>query len=107
MLTPGTEFPEIDLFYFQDKAIHLICFFIQGFLWSGVGVKKNEVSLKNPTIWRNFLVFGIGCGVGFELLQQFIPFRSFDQVDLIFNLLGMCLGLVGYLKWPFIKYILD
>jgi VanZ family protein len=107
MLTPGTKFPEIDLFNFQDKAIHLICFFLQGYLWSGVGVKKGEISLSNPVIWRNVILFGIGSGIGFEFLQQFIPFRSFDLVDMITNVIGICLGLVGYLKWPFVKYILD
>lgn len=107
MLTPGTKFPEIDLFDFQDKAVHLICFFLQGYLWSGVGIKKGMGTYKNPIVWRNFLLFGIGCGIGFEFLQQYIPYRSFDLVDMIANALGACLGLVGYLKWPFIKYILD
>ncbi|WP_157963202.1 VanZ family protein [Algoriphagus litoralis] len=107
MLSPGTKFPDIDLFNFQDKVVHLICFFLQGYLWSGVGVKKGEISLKNTTIWRNFILFGLGCGIVFEFLQQYIPYRSFDLVDMITNALGACLGLVGYLKWPFIKYILD
>lgn len=107
MLTPGTKLPEVDLFNYQDKVIHLGAFTLQGYLWSGVGVQKGKVSYKNPIVWRNFLVFGIAFGAGFETLQQFIPNRSFEITDMIFNALGACLGLVGYLKWPFIKYILD
>lgn len=107
MLTPGTKLPEVDLFDFQDKFIHLFFFFLQAYLWCGVGIKKEKITYKNPLIWRNFFLFGIGCGIGFESLQQFIPNRSFEVMDMIANSLGACLGLIGYLKWPFIKYILD
>ncbi|GAA0879535.1 hypothetical protein GCM10009119_25030 [Algoriphagus jejuensis] len=107
MLTPGTKLPEVDLFNFQDKAVHLISFFLQGYLWSGVGVDKDQISVKNPKIWQNFVLFGILIGIVLESLQQFIPLRSFDLMDMIVNGLGACLGLLVYLKWPSIKYILD
>jgi VanZ family protein len=107
MLTPGTQLPEVDMFDFQDKAAHLITFFIQGYLWSGVGVKKTEVSGNNPRIWKNFILFGILVSIVFESLQQYIPYRTFELMDMIVNVLGASLGLLGYLKWPFIKFILD
>ncbi|RIW13679.1 VanZ family protein [Algoriphagus lacus] len=107
MLTPGTKLPEVDLFDFQDKAVHLICFFIQGYLWSGVGVKKQEAIKSNPRIWKNFIVYGLLAGIILESLQQFIPNRSFELMDMIVNGLGASLGLLGYLKWPFIKFILE
>ncbi|SEG07344.1 VanZ like family protein [Algoriphagus boritolerans DSM 17298 = JCM 18970] len=107
MLTPGNKLPDVDLFNLQDKVIHLVTFFLQAYLWCGVGIKKDQVSYKNPKIWQNFLLFGIVCGVVLESMQQFIPNRSFDTADMIVNGLGACLGLLGYLKWPFIKYILD
>lgn len=107
MLTPGTQLPEVELFDFQDKAVHLICFFLQGYLWSGVGIRKGETSLKNPRIWINFFVFGLLSGVGFEILQQYIPNRSFDLMDMIANGLGASIGLLGYFKWPFDKYLLE
>lgn len=107
MLTPGTKLPEVDLFDFQDKVVHLISFFLQGYLWSGVGVNKNEVSYKNSRIYRNFLLFGITVGICLEFLQHFIPNRSFELTDMLFNALGASLGLLAYLKWPFIKYILE
>jgi VanZ family protein len=107
MLTPGTKLPDVDLFDFQDKAVHLLCFLIQGYLWSGIGVNKNQVSVKNPTIWKNFVFFGILPGIGLESLQQIIPNRSFELMDMIVNAFGASLGFLLYFKWPFIKFILD
>ena len=107
MLTPGTKLPEVDLFDFQDKAVHLLCFLIQGYLWSGIGINKNQASVKNPQIWKNFILFGLLTGIGLESLQQFIPNRSFELMDMIVNGIGASLGFLAYLKWPFIKFILD
>lgn len=107
MLTPGEKIPEVALFDFQDKAIHLISFFLLAYLWSGVGIKKEQINYRNPRIWQNFILFGIFCGIGFELAQQFIPNRSFEIMDMIANAIGASLGLLAYLKWPFIKYILE
>ncbi|MBN7811621.1 VanZ family protein [Algoriphagus sp. H41] len=107
MLTPGTKLPEVDLFDFQDKVVHLLVFFVQGYLWSGVGVDKGQASIKNPRILWNFVLFGIAIGIVLESLQQFIPFRSFDMIDMIVNGVGASLGLLAYLKWPSIKYILE
>jgi len=107
MLTPGTKLPEVDLFDFQDKAVHLISFFVQSYLWSGIGVKSGQVSAKNTTIWRNFVLFGVFAGIVLESLQQFIPFRSFELMDMIVNVLGAGIGLLSYLKWPSVKYILE
>lgn len=107
MLTPGEKIPEVYLFDFQDKAVHLILFFIQAYLWTGVGIKKGQINYKNPAIWRNFLLFGMFCGLGFEFAQQFIPNRSFEVMDMIANAIGAGFGFLGYLKWPFIKYILE
>ena len=107
MLTPGTKLPEVHLFDFQDKFIHFLFFFLQTYLWCGVGINKEKITYKNPNIWRNFFLFGVLCGIGFESLQHFIPNRSFEVMDMVANSLGACLGLIGYIKWPFIKYILE
>jgi VanZ family protein len=107
MLTPGSKLPNVAIFDYQDKVIHLICFFIQGYLWSGVGVKKHQVNLKNRIIWKNFLVFGFLTGILLEVFQQIVPNRSFEIIDMIFNALGAIFGLWAYFKWPFIKFILE
>ena len=107
MLTPGSKIPEVDFFDFQDKAVHLICFFIQSYLWSGIGVKRGLESIENPVIWRNFALFGVATGIILESLQHFIPFRSFELMDMIVNVLGAGIGVLVYLKWPSVKYILE
>ncbi|OYX16617.1 MAG: hypothetical protein B7Z16_11140 [Algoriphagus sp. 32-45-6] len=43
----------------------------------------------------------------FEFAQLYIPNRSFDWMDLIVNAIGGILGLLVYLKWPSIKFVLD
>lgn len=107
MLSPGTTFPEVDLFNFQDKAIHWVVFTIQSYLWCGVGQKNKTPSLSTLRIWINFLVFGVGVGIILEYSQQFIPFRSFDYLDMIVNVLGAISGLLIYFKVPSNKYILE
>ena len=107
MLTPGKSLPEVDLFDFQDKFIHLICFFIQSYLWCGVKINKSENHLKNKRLWVNFLLYGIVIGIVLETTQQLIPNRSFEWMDLIVNIMGGILGFLGYLRWPSIKFILD
>ena len=107
MLTPGEKFPEVDLFNLQDKVIHLAVFIVQAYLWCGIGVRSNDQSIRNPRVLLNFLLFGIVIGGLFEFAQLYIPNRSFDWMDLIVNAIGGILGLLVYLKWPSIKFVLD
>ncbi len=107
MLTPGEKFPEVDLFNLQDKVIHLGVFMVQSYLWCGVGINKVDQSLKNSKVLSNFLVFGLIIGGILEFAQLYIPNRSFEWMDLIVNAIGGVIGLLVYLKWPSIKFILD
>ncbi|MDX5338709.1 MAG: VanZ family protein [Cyclobacteriaceae bacterium] len=107
MLSPGTTFPEVDLFDFQDKAVHWGVFTLQAYLWSGVGIQPKEARISQKRIWTNFLIFGIGVGVVLEYSQQFVPFRSYEIMDMIVNMIGAISGLGLYLKWPSIKMILE
>ncbi|WP_297335141.1 VanZ family protein [Algoriphagus sp.] len=105
MLTPGDRFPEVNAFDFQDKFIHLLCFFLLAYLWAGVGKKRNlnDWNLKN---WIIFLFLGFLPGVFLETGQLVIPNRSFDEYDLIINLLGGFLGILAYFKTPSILSLL-
>jgi len=107
MLTPGKHLPEVSLFDFQDKFIHLICFMIQSYLWSGIGIKKVEQRAKRTRLWFNFLSYGISVGILLETLQVAIPNRSFEWTDMIVNLIGGIFGFLAYLRWPSIKFILE
>lgn len=107
MLTPGDKFPEADLFLFQDKLIHFICFGLLSFLWCGVGIDSKTVSKSKKRILINYLIFGILAGIILEFLQRFIPFRTFDYMDMIVNEIGGLVGLAAYFNIPIKKISLD
>lgn len=100
MLTPGDKFPEVDVLTFQDKIIHFICFGGLSFLWCGVGVDHENKNLNTKRIWINFLIFGIAAGIILEYMQLYIPYRSFDYMDMIVNIIGGFIGLLAYFKIP-------
>jgi len=100
MLTPGNKFPDVNYFDLQDKFIHLICFAGLSFLWCGVGIKRSELPKGKNRLILNFILFGLAAGIGLEYAQQFIPFRTFDFMDMIVNEIGGILGLLGYFKIP-------
>ncbi|MFC3417661.1 VanZ family protein [Algoriphagus hitonicola] len=105
MLTPGDRFPEVNAFDYQDKFIHLICFFLLAYLWAGV-FKKQRLKDWNRLNWAIFILLGFLPGVFFETAQLFIRNRSFDEYDLIVNLLGGILGILAYFKTPSIPSLL-
>ncbi|MCE2707702.1 MAG: VanZ family protein [Bacteroidota bacterium] len=107
MLTPGSAFPEINAFDFQDKAIHFICFFIQSYLWVGLGIKKMVGMGKKMRFLVSLLVFALLPGILLESAQNIIPNRTFDWVDLSVNAIGGIFGFFIYLYRPYCKFILD
>lgn len=107
MWSPGTSFPEVDLFDFQDKVIHWIVFVVQSYLWTGIGESSSKALRSSRRVWLNFAIFGLGTGILLEFGQQFIPFRTFDYIDMIVNVIGAITGLLVYFKWPSIKIILE
>lgn len=100
MLTPGDKFPEVDVFSLQDKLVHFLCFGGLSYLWCGVGVKSNVNEGFTKRIVINYLIFGVFAGIFLEFLQKFIPFRSFDYMDMIVNEIGGIIGLLAYFKIP-------
>jgi VanZ family protein len=107
MLTPGDKFPEVDGFAFQDKLIHFICFGLLSYLWCGVGVDQTISPKPKKKIFINYFIFGIFAGIFFEYLQQYIPFRSFDYMDMIVNEIGGLVGLIAYFNLPLKQFSLE
>lgn len=75
---------------FDDKLYHATAYIIMGFVW-GVHLlhqsKRNYISLS-------FLI-GALFGIIIEVLQVTLTsYRSFDFLDIIANILGLCLGLI-------------
>ncbi|WP_339867297.1 VanZ family protein [uncultured Algoriphagus sp.] len=106
MLTPGDNFPEPS-FNFEDKLIHFACFGGLSFLWCGVGVKHANLNGLGGRVLTNYLIFGVAAGVVLECAQLFIPFRTFDYMDMIVNEIGGIAGLLAYFKIPTTKIGLD
>jgi len=107
ILSPGDSLPEVEVFSFQDKFIHFICFSILSFLWCGVGIKPEEKGVLSKKIKFNFLIFGILAGIILEFLQLFVPFRTFDYLDMAVNEIGGIAGLFAYIKLPVTKNNLE
>jgi VanZ family protein len=98
MLTPGDKFPEVDVFNFQDKFIHFICFSVLSFLWCGVGISTENKGKFSKRLHINYLIFGALTGIILEYLQQFVPFRTYDYMDMTVNLIGGIAGFFTYFK---------
>lgn len=107
MLTPGSAFPEVNAFDFQDKSIHFICFFIQSYLWVGLGNNKMVRLEKKMRLLVSLLAFSILPGILLESAQNIIPNRNFDWIDLSVNVFGGIFGFFIYLYRPYCKFILD
>ena len=75
------------LFPFQDKVIHSLIYFLLAFLAVNTFSRKR---IGNPKICSFFYAFFLGLFA--ELVQYFLPYRSFELWDILANLLGSFLG---------------
>jgi len=77
-----------------DKFVHFILFFIQSYLVT----KTYLLRIKNVTfsilkVIIPFIIFS----VLIEVVQIYIPYRSFDLFDLLMNIFGSIVGsIIGY-----------
>ena len=81
-----------------DYPLHFLVFLILALLfgyWRGAKVIRN---VKKDVTW--FLIAGSGYAVLTESIQLFIESRSFNPLDLIYNVLGVLSGTL--LAWLFI-----
>ncbi len=97
-IMPTSDMPNIIVFPYFDKLVHLCMYaglsFLLLWLWD-----------ENPNkrkYWKIlFIVFG--CGLLMEIIQEISHLgRSFDILDITANLLGF---LPGLLSWKLIKQI--
>jgi hypothetical protein len=88
---PGNNFPSVGLFDIPnlDKIIHIIFFGVFVGLWCYYLYSRSYNNEKLKRLF--FLVFLIAAfnGIVIEYIQvNFIPFRSFDQGDIIADLIS-------------------
>ncbi len=90
-LSPGKFIPKVDYWSIisLDKYVHISIFFIQVLL-----VLRGAKVLRMLTT-RNYFIYatiGTAYGIGIELIQQFIPLRSFEMNDMLANMVGAVLA---------------
>ena len=79
---------------YADKIIHFILFFVQSYLVTKAYLVKNKI--LNFSIIKIILPF-IGFCVSVEVIQIYIPYRSYESVDLLMNFIGSFVGsIIGY-----------
>jgi VanZ family protein len=71
-----------------DHLIHLICFFPWMFLLTFNSHKK-KVGLLKGLAWMSL---GIIPALGAETIHYWLPHRSFNPTDALFNIAGVVLG---------------
>ncbi len=92
---PGTKFPKIgwgDKIWF-DKWIHIFLFMILVILWSKAYSNKKNIQGISRKNFIQIMIIGFFYGIVMELVQKyFIPFRSFDLVDILADGVGCVAG---------------
>lgn len=94
-LTPGESMPETTLWgnlLSFDKIAHFFIFSVLVFLMI-IGLSKQyRFQFLRANAQRVSLISGISYGIVIEIIQQFIPGRSFELADIIANTLGCAIG---------------
>lgn len=98
-LTPGDKLPEVGIFQ-VDKLVHFFVFGLLMFL-SSYGLfrvfQERNFTTNAVTVAA---VYSIGLGLLVEVLQLFVPNRSFSVADVIANTIGAG---IGYLVFRYYK----
>lgn len=98
-LTPGNALPVSGKFDipFADKIVHFAVFFVLEYLIIWGFKKQFEFKiLKDNAIFFS-LLFAFSFGIIIEVLQNYIPLRSFDWWDICADFSGAALGLIIFL----------
>lgn len=75
-----------------DKIAHFFIFSVLVFLMI-IGLSKQyRFQFLRANAQRVSLISGISYGIVIEIIQQFIPGRSFELADIIANTLGCAIG---------------
>ena len=92
---PGTRLPKItwqDKIWL-DKWVHIFLFMILVILWSKSYSHKKNTQSASRKIFFKIMVVGCLYSIAMEIVQKyFIPFRSFDLMDIIADGIGCVAG---------------
>lgn len=107
---PQDDIPDLDLFWWMtwikpDKLVHAVLFGLQYFLLYLPLTMQADSNKKRDISPYLALCVGIW-GMTTEIIQRFVPGRSFDWADWIADLLGIAMAFIFtplIRKW-FIKF---
>jgi VanZ family protein len=97
---PGQEFPKMTWLgkIWFDKWVHIGLFLVMVIFWCRALSFKNPGKLK--TLFGRIVLLSIIYGVVMELVQQFfIPFRSFEFLDIVADGIGSLAGYLLSVRW--------
>jgi len=83
---PAPQTPDLPL----DKIVHAAAYFILGALAAVVFQVMGRSGVRTRA-----LVFTLGFGITIECIQYFLPFRSFDWIDMACNVAGSVSGILA------------
>ncbi|MBR9999833.1 MAG: VanZ family protein [Cyclobacteriaceae bacterium] len=104
MLVPFNDLKPVPRFDFElmDKMVHIFIFGTHSFLMAGYLKKEQKITDLTTGFFPAIIILSFLYGFLIEILQYFIPERSFEIFDLIANFIGILLGtLIFYLKFNF------
>ena len=90
LFKPDLGFDRHVLFPGEDKAAHLILFGNLTFLWA-LNFRFALLLHRKMVSWL-VLTLGVFFALGSELIQEFLPKRSMDLEDVLYDLIGIFFG---------------
>ncbi len=81
----GDELPKEPMIPYQDKIVHFAIFGIMGFIMIAEKRKTDCNTLIICTLY----------GILIEIIQSFLPWRSFEILDMVFDSLGAVAGIIA------------
>ena len=80
-------------FFRLDYTVHFFIYFSLSVLFALWRIDKQFKISTKELIW--YIFSGIAICVATEFLQIYIPGRTFNKIDLLFNLLGLFAGILS------------
>lgn len=87
---PGTITDAVDKPMHADKVLHVVVFLVGAIFWA----------LATGSAWKGALIAFL-VGLGKEILQEFVPGRSFELADVVADAIGSALG--SYLYYRYVR----